>query len=101
MIGLREVRVADRRRSGRFELLQIQTQIVDGHLGGLIGRRRTELRGETVAHIVRLQGRRLGGGRIRETHQLGFNGGLVARRHLARRRLVRAALRGVQGKVEI
>ena len=90
-----------RRRSGLFEMIEIQAQIVDRHLGGLIGFHRTELRGNTVAHVVGFQGRRFRGGRIREVHQLGFDGRLIARRHLARRRLVRAALRSVQGKVEI
>ena len=101
MIGLLEMRIADRRRSGLFELIEIQAQIVDRHLGGLIGLHRTQLRGNAVAHVVGLQGRRFRGGRIREIHQLGFDGRLIARRHFARRRLVRAAFRRVQGEVEI
>ncbi len=37
MIGLLEMRAAYRRRAGFFELIKIQAQIVDRHLGGLIG----------------------------------------------------------------
>ena len=101
MIGLFEMRAAYRRRTGCFELIEIETQIVDRHLGGLIGLCRPQLRGKTVANVVGFQRRRFGGGRIREIHELGLDGRLIARRHLARRRLIRAAFRGIQGKVEI
>jgi len=34
-------------------------------------------------------------------HQLGFHRGFITRRHLARRRIISAAFRVVQGEIEV
>ena len=88
-------------RAGLFQMIEIEPEIVDRHLGGLIRLRRAsfeEMRSRISA--VFSAGDSVGRS-IGEIHQLRFDRRLVARRHLARRRFVRAALRRIQGEVEV
>ncbi len=81
-------------------MIQIQAQIIDRHLRGLIGLGRAELRGDSIMQVVAPQGGGLRGLGAREIHQFGFHRRLIARRHFARRRLIHAALRRIQREIQ-